>query len=114
VSVRPFYKADGCAILNVDGFSTRAVTQESIGLIVTSPLYNLDIAYGSHDDGQSYERYLDFSRRWLARCHARLKRDGRMCLNIPLEKNKDEQQSLGADLTTITKEIGFKYHSTIV
>jgi len=114
MSIRPFYEADGCIILNADALSTQAVAQESVDLVVTSPPYNVDIAYGSHDDGQSYERYLEFSRRWLARCYTWLKRDGRMCLNIPLDKNKDGQQSVGADLTTIAKETGFRYHSTIV
>lgn len=37
-----------------------------------------------------------------------------MCLNIPLDKNKDGQQSVGSDLTTIAKQIKFKYHSTII
>ena len=31
-----------------------------------------------------------------------------------LEKNKNGPQSVGADLTTIAKKVGFKYHSTIV
>jgi site-specific DNA-methyltransferase (adenine-specific) len=31
-----------------------------------------------------------------------------------LDKNKGGQQSVGADLTTIAKKLGFKYHSTIV
>jgi site-specific DNA-methyltransferase (adenine-specific) len=39
---------------------------------------------------------------------------GRFCLNIPLDKNKNGQQSVGADLTTIAKKIGWKYHSTII
>jgi len=43
-----------------------------------------------------------------------MKRDGRFCLNIPLDKNKGGHQSVGADLTTIAKEAGFSYHSTIV
>ncbi len=114
MSVKPFSEANGCVILNADSLSTQAVAAESVDLIVTSPPYNVDIAYGSHDDGQSYERYLEFSRRWLARCYTWLKRDGRMCLNIPLDKNKDGQQSVGADLTTIAKETGFRYHSTII
>jgi len=42
------------------------------------------------------------------------KDDGRFCLNIPLDKNKNGQQSVGADLTTIAKQIGWQYHSTIV
>lgn len=35
-------------------------------------------------------------------------------MNIPLDKNKDGQQSVGADLTNIAKSVGFKYHSTII
>lgn len=37
-----------------------------------------------------------------------------MCLNIPLDKNKGGQQSVGADLTVIARDIGYQYHSTIV
>ncbi|MGQ9848271.1 MAG: DNA-methyltransferase, partial [Bacteroidales bacterium] len=36
------------------------------------------------------------------------------CLNIPLDKNKGGQQSVYADIVSIAKRIGFKYHSTIV
>jgi site-specific DNA-methyltransferase (adenine-specific) len=35
-------------------------------------------------------------------------------LNIPLDKNKGGQQSVGADITRIAKEVGWKYHSTII
>jgi site-specific DNA-methyltransferase (adenine-specific) len=31
-----------------------------------------------------------------------------------LDKNKGGQQSVGADITTIAKQVGFQYHSTIV
>ena len=37
-----------------------------------------------------------------------------MCLNIPLDKNKGGQQSVGADITSMAKEIGYGYHSTVV
>lgn len=37
-----------------------------------------------------------------------------MCLNIPLDKNKDGQQSVYADITKIAKDAGWKYHSTVV
>lgn len=43
-----------------------------------------------------------------------MKDDGRMCLNIPLDKNKGGQQSVYADIITIAKKVGWKYHSTIV
>jgi site-specific DNA-methyltransferase (adenine-specific) len=42
------------------------------------------------------------------------KNDGRFCLNIPLDKNKGGQQSVCADITTIAKNVGWKYHSTII
>lgn len=101
-------------IINDDVISTKLVEKESIDLVVTSPPYNVDIAYNSHDDKLSYQEYLVFSRSWLERCFEWLKPDGRFCLNIPLDKNKGGQQSVGADLTTICKEIGFHYHSTII
>ena len=40
--------------------------------------------------------------------------EGRLLLNIPLDKNKGGQKSVGADFTQIAKTIGWKYHSTIV
>jgi len=101
-------------IINEDVFATKKIRAQSVDLVVTSPPYNVDIQYNSHDDGLTYAEYLDFSRRWMKRCYRWLKSDGRFCLNIPLDKNKDGQQSVGADLTTIAKECGFSYHSTII
>jgi site-specific DNA-methyltransferase (adenine-specific) len=109
-----FFETSRISIVNDNVVSTDAVKENSVDLIVTSPPYNVDIKYNSHNDKISYEDYLDFSKKWMARCFEWLKEDGRFCLNIPLDKNKDGQQSVGADLTTIAKKIGFKYHSTIV
>jgi site-specific DNA-methyltransferase (adenine-specific) len=109
-----FFKNDRLRIINDDVLSTKQVKNSSVDLIVTSPPYNVDIRYGNHDDGSSYGEYLGFSREWMARCYRWLKDSGRFCLNIPLDKNKGGQQSVGADLTTIAKESGFSYHSTIV
>ena len=83
-------------------------------LVITSPPYNIDIQYNSHDDKLSYSDYLEFSKKWMKRVYSWLKDDGRFCLNIPLDKNKGGQQSVGADLTVIAKEVGFNYHSTII
>ena len=63
--------------------------------------YNLDIEYKSHDDAKPYDEYLKFTKSWLKRCLKWLKSDGRMCLNIPLDKNKGGQQSVGADIIEI-------------
>ena len=109
-----FYRTDSLAIINGDIFATRAIPAQGIDLVVTSPPYNVDIRYNSHDDRLTYDDYLAFSKRWMKRCYRWLRDDGRFCLNIPLDKNKDGQQSVGADLTMIAKECGFSYHSTIV
>jgi site-specific DNA-methyltransferase (adenine-specific) len=108
------FQQDRVLIINEDVFQTRKIKPKSIDLIVTSPPYNVDINYNSHDDKISYEQYKEFSKKWMRRCYNWLKDDGRFCLNIPLDKNKGGQQSVGADLTKIAKEVKFKYHSTIV
>lgn len=113
-SSRIFFDSRMLKIINDNVLTTKYISNKSIDLIVTSPPYNVDIEYNSHNDKLSYRDYLNFSKNWLSRCFEWLKEDGRFCLNIPLDKNKGGQQSVGADLTTIAKDIGFKYHSTIV
>jgi len=109
-----FFQNEKILIIKDSVFTTESISPNSIDLIVTSPPYNVDIKYNSHDDRLSYEDYKEFSRDWMSRCYDWLKDDGRFCLNIPLDKNKGGKQSVGADLTCIAKEIGFKYHSTII
>jgi site-specific DNA-methyltransferase (adenine-specific) len=109
-----FYQKDDLTILNDDILTTTAIEPETVDLVVTSPPYNVDIQYGSHKDDISYAEYLAFSERWLRQCLRFLREDGRLCLNVPLDKNKGGQQSVGADLTTLAKRIGYKYHSTII
>lgn len=111
---RIYFEEDKAKILLADTLTTRLVSDNSIDLIVTSPPYNLDICYKSCDDAQPYDTYLEFTQKWLRRCLKWLKPDGRMCLNIPLDKNKGGHQSVGADITEIAKKVGFKYHSTII
>src|SRR3990167_1938384 len=109
-----FLNHEKVKIIKDDILLTDEIPKESVDLIVTSPPYNVDIKYNSHNDQISYEKYLEFSHKWLSRCFEWLKNDGRLCLNIPLDKNKGGQQSVGADFTTIAKKIGYKYHSTII
>ena len=109
-----FFDEDRVHIINDSVFNTKKIPPKSIDLIVTSPPYNVDIDYNSHDDTVSYPEYKKFSKNWMRICYNWLKDDGRFCLNIPLDKNKGGQQSVGADLTQIAKEVGFKYHTTII
>ncbi len=109
-----FFEDTRLKIINDDVLSTGEIAPESVDLVVTSPPYNVDIQYKSYDDRISYRKYLEFSGKWMKRCFEWLKDDGRLCLNIPLDKNKGGQQSVGADLTTVAKKMGFHYHSTII
>lgn len=109
-----FHQKNDITILNDDILKTSAIEPGSVDLVVTSPPYNVDIQYGSHKDDTSYADYLDFSEKWLTQCFRFLRDDGRLCLNVPLDKNKGGQQSVGADLTTLAKRIGYKYHSTVI
>ena len=109
-----YFQVGEVLIFNDDFLTTECVTENSVDLIITSPPYNVDIHYETYDDNISYINYLEFTRRWLIKCYQLAKNDGRFCLNIPLDKNKGGQQSVYADILTIAKEIGWKYHSTIV
>jgi site-specific DNA-methyltransferase (adenine-specific) len=74
----------------------------------------VDIRYNSYDDQIPYHIYLEFTQKWLEKAYKLVKEDGRFCLNIPLDKNKGGQQSVYADIISIAKKIGWKYHSTII
>jgi len=111
---RLYFQTDSIWIYNDDFLKTDCIKENSIDLIITSPPYNVDVHYNFYDDRISYEDYLSFTKEWFSKCFRLAKSDGRFCLNIPLDKNKGGQQSVCADITTIAKQIGFKYHSTII
>ena len=102
-------------LLEASALNSAAVPAESIDLIITSPPYNVGLVYDDKtDDAITYQEYLEFSHRWMTNCFQWSKSGGRMCLNIPLDKNKEGKQSVGADFTLIAKEIGWKYHATVI
>ena len=68
--------------------------KEFIDLTVTSPPYNVGIEYNSNDDTLAYEHYLDFSHKWINNCFSWTKKQGRLLLNIPLDKNKGGHRSV--------------------
>jgi site-specific DNA-methyltransferase (adenine-specific) len=101
-------------VIQDDFISTKLIPDKSVDLIVTSPPYNVDIKYNSHKDDLTYAEYLDFTTAWMRKAFKVSKHDGRMCLNIPLDKNKGGQQSVYADMLHIAKKVGWRYHSTII
>lgn len=109
-----YYQANDVSIYNSDILAIADIPEESIDLIVTSPPYNVDIHYASNADDLSYDEYLQFTAAWMEKCLRLAKPSGRFCLNIPLDKNKGGQQAVCADITTIAKKLGWRYHSTII
>lgn len=105
-------------IIQDDFITTNLIEKESVDLIVTSPPYNVDIHYNSFEDNIPYEIYLEFTKKWLEKAYSLAKPDGRMCLNIPIDKSKGRNeagfQSVYADIVYIAKEVGWKYFSTII
>lgn len=111
---KAFFQKEDITLYNEDFLTSSQLSDSSIDLIVTSPPYNVGIEYGIHNDKDDYTEYLKFSHQWLTKCYQVARSDGRLCMNIPLDKNKGGQQSICADLTAIAKEIGWQYHSTII
>jgi site-specific DNA-methyltransferase (adenine-specific) len=109
-----YFHHDKITIFNADILNIDSIENESIDLTVTSPPYGVDIKYGNYDDSIPYSDYLEFTKKWLEKCFTLSKKAGRLCLNVPLDKNKGGQQSVCADLTTIAKKVGWKYHATII
>lgn len=105
-------------IINDDFLATDIIPKNSVDLIVTSPPYNVGIRYESYRDNIPYEKYLEFTEKWLKKALELVKPDGRICLNIPLDKSKGRVgegfQSVYADVLAIAKKVGWRYFSTII
>ncbi|MFN3805164.1 MAG: DNA-methyltransferase [Pyrobaculum sp.] len=113
-----FIGQDCHVIINDDFLTTDLIKPNSVDLIVTSPPYNVDIQYESFRDDIPYDKYLEFTERWLRKALDLVKDDGRMCLNIPIDKsrgrNEEGFQSVYADIVSTAKKVGWKYFTTII
>lgn len=112
--MEPHFQWGLARIYNADILKIKEVKRDSIDLIVTSPPYDVDLKYKKYNDGIPYNEYLEFTAKWLLKCHNLAKDDGRLCLNIPLDKNKGGQKSVYADIIKLATASGWKYHSTII
>lgn len=93
----------------------RRIEAKSINLVVTSPPYNLDIAYDVYKDRRPYHQYLNWCREWLTEIYRVLKSDGRLCLNHYLSCGSSIFRFAPLmDLNTIAQEIGYFHHGLAV
>jgi site-specific DNA-methyltransferase (adenine-specific) len=60
----------------------KTLPDESVDLVVTSPPYNLGIAYKSYNDKLTSDAYLAWSREWTGEVRRVLKEDGSFFLNV--------------------------------
>lgn len=110
---RAVYDQNDLYIVNGDILQFET-TQPLVDLVITSPPYNLNIEYKSNNDKLEYSEYLDFSFKWLKKCFDLAQSGGRLCLNIPLDKNKGGMQSIYADLIGVARKAGWNYFTSIV
>ena len=100
-------------LLNDDFIKSRAQIPQQ-DCIITSPPYNLGIAYGSTDDFVPWEVYEEFSYEWMSKCYDIAADTGRFCLNVPLDSLKGGARAIYAPLVAIAQECGWKYHTSII
>ena len=76
----------------VEGMGSR-LPERCVDLIVTSPPYNIGVAYGLHDDDMPLEQYLDWMETVAGECRRVLKDDGSFFFNIG-DRPSDQLRSL--------------------
>lgn len=108
------YTRDNLSIINDDFLKNNTILGNSIDLIITSPPYNVGMNYSTYNDGIPYNEYLGFTENWLSKALKLSKEDGRLCINVPVDKSKGGRQSIGADITEIAKKVGWHYNTTII
>jgi len=88
----------------------------SIDLIVTSPPYNVNIAYDVHKDDLPMDEYYEWTKDWLREALRVLKDDGRIAVNVPNELNVQERGGrilFVAEFWMMMKEVGFKFSGLV-
>jgi len=111
---KEYFRHQEIAIFQGDCLDATLFDEAFIDLIVTSPPYNVGISYQSNNDELGYQQYLEFTRQWIRNCYQWSLPQARFLLNIPLDKNKGGHYSVGADITQIAQQEGWKYHATMI
>jgi DNA modification methylase len=92
-----------------------------VDLIFTSPVYNVNIKYLSHDDCMPYDVYLNWLKDRFIECKRVLKPGGRLAINIDAmtnrqsDKEKEYVRPIYADLVNMmkSKEIDLNFRTEI-
>ena len=104
-------------VINGDCIEVMKTMEEgSVDLIVTSPPYGVGIEYDVHQDDMVWEEYVKFTYSWMEQAFRVLKDDGRICLNIPYEINRQDKGGrifMVGEVWQIMKQIGYKFFGVV-
>lgn len=91
----------------------KTLQSNSVNLVITSPPYNVGINYEIWQDNSPLNEYLKFTREWLSECFRVLTDDGRICVNVPTARYKENAVGLFL-FYEVMKDIGFKDRELIM
>ena len=94
----------------------KRLPSNSIDLVITSPPYNVGIAYDTWNDNLSLEEYRIVTFCWLSEVHRLLKPTGRIAINIPYQVKmpRDNKMILMPWLYwEIMQQLGFKFMAIV-
>lgn len=106
-SIKELYNGDVISVLNSLDFG--------VGIVVTSPPYNIEINYDCYNDNLSPDEYLNWTKSWIVPLFNIMNENPIFCLNIPLDTSrKGNRVPISTYLTLTALEAGFSYRNTIV
>lgn len=104
-------------VINGDTIEVMSKMPEGwVDLMVTSPPYNVGIAYDVHNDEIVMDEYWEWSEKWLTEAYRLLKDDGRIAINIPYEVNVQDRGGrvfFASELYQVMKKVGFKFYGIV-
>lgn len=90
----------------------KSIPDATIDIVLTSPPYNFEMEYDTHNDSQSVESYMSVLIEILTECHRVLKDGGRMIINVqPNYKLKSPTHHI---ITNLMTEMGMIWRGEIV
>src|SRR5262249_29468560 len=85
-----------------------------VDLLVCSPPYAVDVPYAGGDVG-SYADWLEALRLWVAELlRIANPAGGRLCLNVPLDRDRGGWEPVSADAMHIAREVGWLFRTWII